>query len=104
MGKEATDILCIVDRSGSMSAIKSDAIGGFNSFLERQKQEPGDARMTLVQFDNEYEEVFVDKNIADVPPFTTSTYLPRGTTALFDAVGKAITSLMERRGKMDEAT
>lgn len=102
MSKEATDILCIVDRSGSMSTIKDDAIGGFNSFLERQKKEPGDAHMTLVQFDNEYEEVFVGKNVSDVPPYTKDTYVPRGTTALFDAVGKAITSLNERRMKTSE--
>lgn len=103
MGKDATDILCIIDRSGSMSAIRDDAIGGFNSFLERQKKEPGEARMTLVQFDNEYDEVFVDKNISDVPPLNTSTYLPRGTTALFDAVGKAVSSLSARRTKMNES-
>lgn len=102
MSKDATDILCIVDRSGSMSTIKDDAIGGFNSFLEGQKTEPGDARMTLVQFDNEYEEVFVGKNITEVPPYTSDTYVPRGTTALFDAVGKAVTMLSERRMKINE--
>jgi hypothetical protein len=85
-----------------MSTIKDDAIGGFNSFLDRQKNATIDARMTLVQFDNEYEEVFADKNIADVPPYTDKTYVPRGTTALFDAVGKSVTALAERRAKISD--
>lgn len=85
-----TEIIAVLDRSGSMSSIINDAIGGFNTFLEEQKAVPGEARMTLVQFDDQYEVVYQAKPIVDVQPLTTATYHPRGMTALLDAVGKTI--------------
>lgn len=78
----------LLDRSGSMDACRADTIGGFNSFINDQKQFGG--RMTLVQFDNEMEEVFSEVPIDEVRPLTTETFQPRGSTALLDAIGKTI--------------
>jgi uncharacterized protein YegL len=88
-----TEIICIIDRSGSMSIIRDDAIGGFNTFLEEQKKIPGEASLTLVQFDTEYEIVHENKHLTDVPPLTIASYIPRGATALLDAIGKTIDSV-----------
>ena len=85
-----SEIICIIDRSGSMSAIVNDAIGGFNAFLEEQKKFSGEATLTFVQFDTEYEVVHENRPLNDVPPLDNSTYRPRGMTALLDAVGRTI--------------
>ena len=101
--KNLTEIICVVDRSGSMAAIKTDAIGGFNQLLEDQKKlKVGRALLTFVQFDHEYEVVHNGKPIEDVPPLTEATYIPRGCTALLDAVGKAIQTVGERLSKTPE--
>lgn len=86
---QLTEIVLIVDRSGSMHTIKADAEGGINSFVEEQKKVPGDATLTLVQFDTTYEVIHENKPIADVPPYELK---PGGGTALLDAIGKTITS------------
>ena len=91
-----TEIACIVDRSGSMSTIRDDAIGGFNQFLEEQKVVPGEANVTRVIFDDQYEIIDNNVPIKDVAPFTTDTYVPRGWTALLDAIGKTINTIRER--------
>ena len=96
MKKKFSEIICIIDRSGSMGAIQRDAIGGFNTFLESQKKLPGNASLTFVQFDTEYEVVHENKPLADVPPLDSKTFVPRGATALLDAVGKTIKSVDER--------
>lgn len=86
------DIICIIDRSGSMESVKSDAIGGFNNLLAEQKALPGQAAMTVVLFDNRYEVLHERKPVADIPPLDTDSYQPRGSTALLDAIGKALTT------------
>jgi uncharacterized protein YegL len=96
MKEQLSDIICIVDRSGSMAQITSDAIGGFNTFLQAQKEEPGEARLSLVLFDHEYLLVHDAVPIATVPPLTGETYVPRGTTALLDAIGRTIAAVGER--------
>ena len=96
MKDRLVEIACIVDRSGSMQAITSDAIGGFNSFLDSQKREPGSARLTLVLFDHEYEVVHDSVDIQQVPPLNETTYQPRGTTALLDAIGRTIDDIGKR--------
>ena len=102
--KEFTEVVCIIDRSGSMAAIVSDAIGGFNTFLAEQQKLPGDATLTYVQFDTEYEVVHENTPIQDVQPIDFTTYQPRGMTALLDAVGKTIDSVGKRLSNMpDEA-
>ena len=91
-----TDIVCVIDRSGSMDSIRTDAIGGFNAFLKDQQAEPGEARLTLVLFDHEYLIPYENVPLPDVPPLDGTTYVPRGRTALNDAVGRAITTEGER--------
>ena len=84
------DIVCIVDRSGSMGEIRLDAIGGFNTFIEEQKKVEGEARVTLVLFNHEYILVYKQKPLAEVKPLTEATYVPSGTTALLDAIGRTL--------------
>jgi len=91
-----TEIVCIVDRSGSMDSIKMDAIGGFNNFLADQKKEKGKAIMTIALFDNEYILMCSGKPIEEVEPFNEKTYVPRGSTALLDAVGRTINETNQR--------
>lgn len=84
------EIICITDRSGSMSSIKADVIGGFNSFLADQKTVPGEARMTFAQFDDKYEVVYEAKPLSEAPELTSATFTPRGSTALMDAIGQTM--------------
>ena len=85
-----TELVFILDRSGSMSGLEKDTIGGFNSMLEKQRKEPGDAVVSTVLFDNETEVIHDRVVIADVPNLTDREYFVRGCTALLDAVGGAI--------------
>lgn len=103
MKKGLSEIICIVDRSGSMSSITDDAIGGFNEFLKGQKKESGEANFTLVLFDNEYLTPYVNTPINEVKELTRSTFVPRGTTALYDAVGRSIISAKERIKTLKES-
>ena len=100
MRKDLTDITLVVDRSGSMEARREDAQGGINAFVKEQAQEPGEALLSLVQFDDRYEVVHDGVPIDAVPEFELK---PRGTTALLDAVGRAINEAGERLADMDEA-
>lgn len=100
MRKDLSDLTVVLDRSGSMHVCQSDAEGGLNRFVEEQKKQPGEARFTLVQFDTEYEFVHRAVPIQDVPP---CSLVPRGNTALLDAVGRAIVETGERLAKMSEA-
>lgn len=86
-----TELICVLDRSGSMSSIKDDTIGSFNSFLKDQQEAPGKALMTVMLFNDEYEMMHDGVDIGCVEPLTNKTYVPAGTTALFDAIGEAIT-------------
>lgn len=85
-----TELVFILDRSGSMSGLEKDTIGGFNSMLEKQRKEPGDAVVSTVLFDNETEVIHDRIAIANVPNLTDKEYFVRGCTALLDAVGGAI--------------
>ena len=101
--KNLTEIICIVDRSGSMQAIKTDVIGNFNSFLEKQKNEQGEAKLTLVLFDNEITTLHDGLDLKDVPNLTNETYAPNGYTALYDAVGITIDNVGKRLASTDES-
>ena len=92
MNNELTRIVFVLDRSGSMHDIRDDAIGGFNSFIEEQSKVAGKAEVTLIQFDHEYDIVYSGKPIEEVEPLSRDTYLPRGSTALLDAIGTAVTT------------
>lgn len=96
------EIICIIDRSGSMNVIVDDAIGGFNTFLNEQKLVEGEASLTFVQFDTEYEVIHENRPLNDVPELTTETYKPRGGTALLDAVGKTIDDVGKRLSNTEE--
>lgn len=90
MMKNLTEIVFILDRSGSMAGLEDDTIGGFNAMIEKQKNEEGDAFVSTILFDN-YVEVIHDRvDIRKVRPMTRRDYYVRGCTALLDAVGRTI--------------
>jgi uncharacterized protein YegL len=94
MKKGLTELVFILDRSGSMGGLEADTIGGYNSLLEKQKKEPGDAVVTTVLFDDRYELLHDRFPLQSVAPLTSSDYYVRGSTALLDAVGKAINKVI----------
>lgn len=100
MRDDLTDITLVVDRSGSMESIRDDAEGGINTMIADQAREPGEALLTLVQFDTEYEFVHRGVPVAQVPRYQL---VPRGGTALLDAVGRAINETGARLAQMPEA-
>ena len=90
MKKNLTELVFILDRSGSMAGLEDDTIGGFNAMIEKQKGEPGEALVSTVLFDNETEVIHDRVDIQKVCPMTRKDYCVRGCTALLDAVGNAI--------------
>ncbi len=90
MKKDLVELVFILDRSGSMGGLESDTIGGFNSLLEKQKKEQGEAIITTVLFDDKYELLHDRLNLKGVKAITDNEYFVRGTTALLDAMGNAI--------------
>ena len=85
-----TELVFILDRSGSMSGLESDTIGGFNGMLRRQREESADILVSTVLFDDEVEVIHDRVPIGDVPPLTEREYFTRGCTALLDAIGDSI--------------
>ena len=90
MKKNLTELVFILDRSGSMAGLEDDTIGGFNAMIEKQKAEPGQAYVSTVLFDNERDVIHDRLDIQKIQPMTRKEYYVRGCTALLDAVGKAI--------------
>ena len=90
MKKGLTEIVFILDRSGSMSGLEADTIGGYNSLIAKQKKEEGEAYISTVLFDDECEVLHDRVDIKKVEPMTDKEYYVRGSTALLDAVGGAI--------------
>ncbi len=90
MKKNLTEIVFILDRSGSMAGLEKDTIGGFNAMLEKQKREPGKALVSTVLFDNTADVIHDRLPLHRVPRLTDREYYVRGCTALLDAVGGAI--------------
>lgn len=97
--KEAVEILVIMDRSGSMGSLRQEAIGGYNNFLSGQQALPGAANLTVVQFDDQYEVPVDGIKLKDAKPFTEEDFVPRGMTAMNDAIGKALTTLLSKHAK-----
>jgi len=93
MKTNLTELVFILDRSGSMGGLESDTIGGFNSMLSKQQAEPGECRITTVLFDNQYEVLHDRIDIKAVSQITDKEYFVRGTTALLDAVGMTINKI-----------
>ena len=98
--KHTTELVFILDRSGSMSGLETDTIGGFNSMIAKQKKEAGEALVSTVLFDNESVVIHDRLPLEDVPPMTEKEYFTLGCTALLDAVGGAI----HRREDVPEKT
>ena len=90
MKKNLTELVFILDRSGSMAGLEGDTIGGFNAMIEKQKREPGEAYISTVLFDNTSEVVHDRVKLEDIRPMTDRDYYVRGCTALLDAIGGAI--------------
>lgn len=99
MKKDLTEIVVILDRSGSMSTIKDSMEGALNEFVNGQKQEPGEANLSLVKFDDQYELALENVPIWQVEKITLE---PRGMTRLLDAVGKTINAVGERLSNTPE--
>ena len=90
MKKNLTEIVFILDRSGSMAGLEDDTIGGFNAMIEKQRKEAGEALVSTVLFDHETEVIHDRVDIRRIEPITRKEYYVRGSTALLDAVGGAI--------------
>lgn len=99
-----THIAVILDRTGSMESIRDDTIGGFNTFLNQQKAEPGLATLTLVQFDSQdpYEVIHQYMLLGMVPELTRKTFVPRASTPLLDAMGRGIIDLEKSLAELKE--
>ena len=90
MKKNTTELVFILDRSGSMSGLESDTIGGFNAMIEKQKKIDGKCYVSTLLFDNETEVLHDRVELSDIKPMTDEDYTVRGCTALIDAIGGAI--------------
>lgn len=93
MKKNNMDVVFLLDRSGSMANSVTDTIGGYNSYLKKQRENKNNTKITTVLFDNEYEVLHNRVDIKEVNDLTEKEYYVRGCTALLDAIGKTITNL-----------
>lgn len=103
MKANLSEIVCIVDRSGSMYSLTSDVIGGINRFIDEQRSVEGEANFTLVLFDDKVTHVHDRVNIKDVPHLTDETYVVGGSTAMNDAIGLTVKKLGVELAEMDES-
>lgn len=94
-----THIYFLLDRSGSMASIREATVSGFDAFIAEQREAPGSCRVTLAQFDDEYEEVYADRELAAVPSLTLT---PRGSTALLDSLGRLVVTAGDRLAALPE--
>lgn len=97
-----TELAFVLDRSGSMESMRQAAIDGFNEFLRDQQAAPGTVRLTLVLFDHEIRTVHDAVPVAEILPLDHDSYVPRGSTALLDAVGETIDRLGQRFAAMPD--
>ena len=103
MRKDYCDITVVLDRSNSMYSVRESTISGVNEFVEKQKNQPGYATFSLVQFDDKYEVIHEAVPIKEVPQLTLETFIPLDMTALLDAIGRTINSTGQRLNKMPES-
>lgn len=94
MKNNLTELVFILDRSGSMAGLESDTIGGYNAMLKKQQETEGEVIVTTVLFDDKYELLHDRINLKAIAPITEKEYYVRGTTALLDAVGKTINKIV----------
>jgi uncharacterized protein YegL len=102
MKQNLTEIVFIIDKSGSMNGFEKDTIGGFNSFINEQKKLVGDANVTVVLFNHDYNVLFENESLQKVRELDDEDYFVSGTTALIDAMCKAIDSVGNRLSKLSE--
>jgi len=102
MRNNLTELVFILDRSGSMSGLEDDTIGGYNSVLAKQKKEAGEALVTTVLFDDQVEILHDRMNIKEISPISEQDYYVRGSTALLDAVGKTIKKVVRTERQSSE--
>lgn len=102
MKKGLTELVFILDRSGSMGGLESDTIGGFNGMIEKQKKQEGEANVTTVLFDDQYELIHDHFPIDTIRPLTNRDYYVRGCTALLDAIGKAMQKMINIQKHLPE--
>lgn len=88
-----TELVLILDRSGSMAGLEQDTIGGFNSMIEKQKKEDGECYVTTILFDHEITTLHDRMKLADIEPLTDKDYTVRGCTALIDAIGSTVSKI-----------
>ena len=103
MKENLTEIVALLDKSGSMQRLRDDTIGGFNHFLEEQKEVPGEAFLTTVLFNNNYKLLHDRVNIRDVKSIGKRDYTAAGNTALLDALGKTIDDIGAKLRDTDES-
>lgn len=102
MKKGLSELVFIIDRSGSMGGLETDTIGGFNSMLDKQKKEAGEANVTTVLFDDQVEVIHDRFPIAAVKPLTDDDYFVRGSTALLDAIGSTVKKIENVQKRLPE--
>ena len=102
MKNHYSEIAFVLDRSGSMESCREATIGGFNSFLQEQQKTEGLARLTLILFNDEYLVPIDALPVAEILPLSSDSYVPRGSTALLDAIGRAIDELGARLAALSE--
>lgn len=102
MKKGLTELVFILDRSGSMAGLESDTIGGFNSMIQKQQREEGEVNVTTVLFDDQIELVHDRFPLAIVKPLTEDDYYVRGMTALLDAVGSTVKKMENIQNRLPD--
>ena len=102
MDNNLTEIVFVLDRSGSMDSVKEDSVGSFNQFIRDQKSVPGKANFNLTLFNTDYEYMYTGEDIQNVKELDVETYRPHGMTALLDAVGKTIDEVGKRLAETPE--
>lgn len=104
MSKNITELVFILDRSGSMAGLEDDTIGGFNAMIEKQKAIEGEVIVSTVLFDNRFEVIHNRKPLAAIEPLTSKDYYVKGTTALLDAIGRSLSKIHHLHHTLDEET
>lgn len=101
--KNYTEIAVILDRSGSMSVIADDTIGGFNTFIEDQKKVQNETRISIYRFDDQFDSICEDADLQACPRLDNTNFVPRGWTALYDAIGRTVTALGSKLASKSES-
>lgn len=102
MNNNLTELVYILDVSGSMGYLRKDTIGGYNTMIEEQKKEPGEAVVTTVLFNDRHKTIVDRMNIKDVPAITEKEYFPCGMTAMYDAIGTTIDKIGKKLSETPE--